>query len=147
MRTVLLNLFFLLAVTSTSMTIVEAKQPTLSFTKVSIPEAPPVAAVMVAYMTIDNKSHTEQTISKIFSPQFKRVEIHMMSMKNGMMDMKELKSVSINNNQPLVLESGGLHIMLIKPIKPLRDGDSVELNFELNSGELITITSSVRATN
>jgi len=121
--------------------------PTLNFSKIVIPEAPPVASVMVAYMDIANMSNQKQTISSVSSEQFKRVEIHNMSMENDMMTMERLASLSINAGQTIALESNGLHVMLIKPNKPLRKGDKVELTFKLSSGEQITVSSHVKLIN
>jgi len=119
-------------------------QVAISFFDVVIPEAPPVASVMVAYMRIKNNINTKKTITKISSPQFKRVEIHKMSMANGMMNMKQLKSLTIKTQQTIILESGGVHIMLINPIKPLKDKDRVALSFQFSSGEMTTINTHVQ---
>jgi len=121
--------------------------PTLNFSKIVVPEAPPVASVMVAYMDIANMSNQKQTISSVSSEQFKRVEIHSMSMKNDMMTMERLTSLSINPGQTIALESNGLHVMLIKPKKTLTKGDKVELTFKLSSGEQITVSSYVKLIN
>ena len=117
---------------------------TLTYKNIIVPEAPPVASVMVAYMKITNSSNKKQTIKHIHSPQFKRVEIHKMSMANGMMNMEQLASLSIKAKQSIELEPGGLHLMLIKPIKPLKDKNNVELTFELLSGELTTVNTQVK---
>lgn len=116
----------------------------LIFKNIKIPEAPPVAAVMVAYLDIVNNNKLKQTIIKIDSPQFKRVEIHNMSMKNGMMNMQPVKKLSIRAKETISLKPGGLHIMLIKPDMPLKRGDDVELIFRLMSGEVATINTKVR---
>lgn len=146
MKNIPLKLFILFAVASNIAltSIANAGTVALSFEKVIVPEAPPVASVMVAYMNIKNNSNRKQTITEIISPQFKRVEIHKMSMANGMMDMKQLKTLPIQAKKTIVLETGGLHIMLIKPIKPLKNDDEVELTFKLLSGELTTVSTHVK---
>ena len=118
----------------------------ITFSDIVIPEAPPVASVMVAYMQIKNNTDNVKVISKISSPQFQRVEIHEMTMANGMMDMKQLKSLPIKANQTVILKSGGLHVMLIQPLKPLKHNDKVELTFKFSSGELTTINTRVQKT-
>jgi len=120
------------------------EQATVTFTHIIIPEAPPVASVMVAYMQIKNNSPEKKIITQLSSPQFKRVEIHEMSMANGMMNMKQLKSLTIKANQTLVLESGGLHVMLIKPLNILKHGDSIELTIKFASGEITTLSTHVQ---
>ena len=120
--------------------------PSLSFKNVIVPEAPPVASVMVAYLDITNTSNKKQTIVNIESPQFQTVEIHSMSMKNGIMNMQQLERLSIKPKQTVLLESGGFHIMLIRPIKKLKKGDHVVLTFKLDSGETSTIKTKVTFT-
>lgn len=146
MKKALSSLFILLVATNIAIASAAPKpnKPALSFEKIIVPEAPPVASVMVAYMNIKNNSNKTQVITQIMSPQFKRVEIHKMSMANGMMDMKQLKTLPIKSKQTVVLETGGLHVMLIKPIKPLRQNDNIEITFKLSSGELATIRTQVR---
>jgi len=146
MNKILISLFIFIATVNTafSETANNKTQPSLIFKNIVIPEAPPVASVMVAYLNITNNSNTKQTITKITSPQFKRVEIHEMSMSNGMMNMKKMKTLSFKAKQKISLEPGGLHVMLIKPIKPLKKGNTVELTFMLSSGELNTINTQVQ---
>lgn len=142
----IIKLFFILVVTTNIANVSAAPKtdmPTLSFNKIIVPEAPPVASVMVAYMNIKNNSNKTQTITQIMSPQFKRVEIHKMSMANGMMDMKQIKDLPLKPKQTITLETGGLHVMLIKPIKTLKHDDKVEITFKLSSGELTTINTQV----
>ena len=142
----IIKLLFILVVSSNIAIVCaapKADMPALSFNKIIVPEAPPVASVMVAYMNIKNNSNQTQTITRIMSPQFKRVEIHEMRMTNGMMDMKQIKSLSIKPKQTIALETGGLHVMLIKPVKVLKHDDKVEITFKLSSGELTTINTQV----
>ncbi len=119
----------------------------ITFSNIVVPEAPPVASVMAAYMHIKNNSNKEKVISEISSPQFKRVEIHEMSMANGMMNMKQLKALPIKAQQTVMLEPGGIHVMLIKPLKPLKHEDRVTLTFKFSSGESTIINTSVQKTN
>ena len=145
MRKTLSSLLVFILTTSINIASAAPKQtkPALSFDKVIVPEAPPVASVMVAYMHIKNNSNKTQTITEVSSPQFQRVEIHKMSMANGMMDMKQVKALSIKPKQTVVLETGGLHVMLIKPVQTLKHDDNIEIIFTLSSGELTTINTQV----
>ena len=118
----------------------------VTFSNIRVPEAPPVASVMVAYMHIKNNTNKEKTISQISSPQFKRVEVHKMSMANGMMNMKQLKALTIKAQQTIILESGGIHVMLIKPLKPLKHNDKVTLTFKFASGASTIINTFVKRT-
>ena len=118
----------------------------ITFSDITVPEAPPTAAVMVAYMQIKNNTRQDKTISQISSPQFKRVEIHKMNMANGMMNMKRLDALTIKAQQTIMLESGGIHVMLIKPLRPLKHNDPVTLTFKFASGESTIINTHVQRT-
>ena len=146
MKKIIYKLIVLVLLTNVAIATAETKTKhvSLSFEKIIVPEAPPVSSVMVAYMNIKNNASKSQKIIHIVSPQFKRVEIHEMSMENGMMNMQQLKSLSIKPKETIKLETGGLHIMLIKPIAPLKHNDKVELTFELATGELTTVSTQVR---
>jgi len=146
MRKIISGIFIILVSLNIAVANPTASQtpPAIVVEDVIIPMAPPAAPVMVAYMKLQNRSKKKQTITHVSSPQFKRVEIHSMTMENGMMNMQQLKSLSIQAKKTVVLESGGLHLMLIKPLKHLKEGTNVELTFKLISGELTTINTKVQ---
>jgi len=145
------SLTFLLSILSASLTLTvfaeiqPNKQPqqSLSYKNVLIPEAPPVASVMAAYFDVVNHTNKKQTITHVESPQFQNVEIHSMTMKDGIMRMKEFDSLSIKPKETFSLESAGLHLMLIRPTKRLKKGDQVILKLKLASGEINTIDTKV----
>lgn len=97
--------------------------------KVRIPEAPPVAPVMAGYMTLVNHSNTDVTITALQSSLFKSVELHSMSMKDGMMHMEQLNSFTIPAKAQRLLEPGGFHLMLINPKKPIPAGTAIDITF------------------
>jgi periplasmic copper chaperone A len=63
------------------------------------------------------------------------VELHTMSMENDMMKMRKVESFPVSEDQPLVLERGGNHLMLFG-VQPLQIGDQVDvvLTFTDESG-------------
>ena len=142
MNKIISYLIFVLLITVSNITF--ANSSALMINKIIVPEAPPVASVMAAYMDITNKSKKAKVIKHISSPQFKRVEIHSMSMDNGMMKMEQLQTLTVQAGKTVKLETGGLHIMLIKPIQTLKHGNNVELTFTLVSGEIITVSTAVQ---
>jgi copper(I)-binding protein len=117
---------FTLSIVLLSTTIFSAE---LEIKNARAPEAPPVAPVMAGYMTILNHSNSDVTITAIKSSAFDRVELHSMSMKDGMMHMEQQHTFTIPAKGQRLLEPGGYHLMLIKPKKILRAGDSVDLSF------------------
>lgn len=63
------------------------------------------------------------------------VELHTMSMENDMMQMRKVESFPVSEDQPLVLERGGNHLMMFG-VQPLQVGDQVDvvLTFTDESG-------------
>lgn len=112
---------------------------TLIINNIKIPETPPVAREMVAYMNIQNPTKQTLSINYISSPLFKSVEIHETTHKNGTMHMRRIKILSIKPGQTVKLQPGGLHVMLIKPAYPLQNGDKIELTMQLNDKSVIEL--------
>jgi len=89
--------------------------------------APPNANMLAAYASINN--HTEQDIQLVgaFAPDFKMAEIHKTVEIDGMLKMREQKELNISKKANLVMEPGGLHIMLMMPKKKFSVGDEVRI--------------------
>ncbi len=71
--------------------------------------------------------------------------IHQMSMENGLMKMRELKSVGIDAGREVALEPGGTHIMLVDMKRPLRPGEEVTLKLRFLSRDGGAFAVTVRA--
>lgn len=99
----------------------------LTVTDAWVPDAPPVARVRTAYMTISNPGKQPVSIDQMQSPDFAAVEIHRMEMENGMSRMLQMEKLTIPAGSEVKLESGGIHLMLLRPTHPLKLGDSVSL--------------------
>ena len=108
------------------------------------PEAPPVAKILAAYMTLSNPGNAEVVITSASSPDFDKVEIHSMEMKNGMMHMVEQKELRIGSKDELTLEPGELHMMLINKQRNLKDGDTIKITITFDNGQTQTFSLPVR---
>jgi copper(I)-binding protein len=62
----------------------------------------------------------------------------------GSMTMQEVESVELPAGETVVLEPGGLHIMLLDLVAPLEVGQSFDLTLTLESGAEIVVTAEVR---
>ncbi|MDH5601748.1 MAG: copper chaperone PCu(A)C [Gammaproteobacteria bacterium] len=103
------------------------------------PEAPPVAKVLAGYMTIHNLSDKDIKINNVKSSLFERVEIHITEMKNGMMKMVRQDNLNIKAKGHILLKPGGLHMMLIGKLKPVKAGSTIPLTLSFDNGETKTI--------
>ena len=89
--------------------------------------------VGAAYMTLvstQNASlvHAESNVTK-------SIEIHSMTMQNGVMKMRMLETLLLAANKPYKLEPGGFHLMLFDLKKPLTEGQQVEFELTFKSGD------------
>lgn len=110
-----------------------------------IKAAPPGVKVMAAYMEIQNPGQAQQVLVGVTSPAFARVEMHRTVISDNMAKMEQIQDLAIPAQGSVVMQPGGLHLMLMDPIKPLNAGDKVPMTIALGSGEQIPVTAVVRA--
>ena len=63
------------------------------------------------------------------------VQLHRMSMQQGVMRMQQVAGIRLPAGQVVHLAPGGLHIMLIHLKQPLHSGDSVPLVLDVTVGD------------
>lgn len=103
------------------------------------PEAPP-GRMMAGYVTIRNVSASDIVLVGGESERFDRVEIHTMSMDEGVMRMRRLDQLVVPAGETVELAPRGLHLMLIGPKETLGAGDRIEIilrDGEGNEHELV----------
>lgn len=61
------------------------------------------------------------------SPVSRSLELHIMKMDGGVMEMRQVKEIALPKGQTVKLEPGGLHIMFIGIKKQLKAGDKAPL--------------------
>lgn len=106
--------------------------------------APPTVKVMAGYMKISNHSQKTITLLSVNSPQFSKVEIHRSIMHSGMMHMEKVEPFSLKGHQELILEPGGYHLMLIKPVHSVGKGEQVHFNFSFDNGDKLSLMAEVK---
>lgn len=94
---------------------------------------PPGAQVGVAYLTLEPKQN--MVLISAQSPAAKTVELHSMSMNDGVMQMRHLDKLPLEAGKTVKLEPGGLHLMLIDLKKSLKIGDKVSLDLKFTHGK------------
>lgn len=73
------------------------------------------------------------------------VEVHEMTMDNGVMKMRALPRLTLPAGKPVALKPGGYHIMLMDLKQPLKKGDSVPLTLKLEGKDKKSSTLEVKA--
>lgn len=107
-------------------------------------EAPPFSNVLGAYLMVKNSSQQARVLSGATTPSFERVEMHKTEIKDGVASMIRQKALDIPANGSLLFESGGYHLMLIGPVKPLHAGDKVEMSLQFANGDVLPFSAEVR---
>ncbi len=81
------------------------------------------------YFNMTNQTPKTDTLYKVVSSAAELVQIHETVNKNGLMEMKEVKSVAVQENKTIQFAPGGYHVMLIKLRKDFKAGEKVAFTF------------------
>lgn len=106
----------------------------------------PGRAVTAGYLILHNHSSETAKLVAASSSQFARVELHQHTHKDGMMRMEQVNEIDIAAGESVVLEPGGLHLMLFEPKSKLEIGQQIPLTLKFADGQLLAITAPVVAT-
>lgn len=91
------------------------------------------------------KSSDDATLIGASSPLAGVVEVHEMTMDNGMMKMRALPRLELPAGKPVTLRPGSYHVMLMGLKQPLKKGDSVPLILKVESKDKKLLTLEVNA--
>jgi len=98
------------------------------------------------YMTITNNGTTADRLVSVSSPVAGKVEIHEMSMENGVMKMRELPGgLPIEAGKTASLAPGGYHLMLMELKAPLKKGDKVPVTLTFEKAGKVDVALDVLA--
>jgi copper(I)-binding protein len=107
----------------------------------------PGSTVGAAYMTLTSSKDASLVEAK--ADVSDSVEIHSMSMENGVMKMRMLDTLDLIAGKPTELSPGGFHLMLFDLKKPLTADNEAHftLHFKNKAGQekTISITSAIKA--
>jgi periplasmic copper chaperone A len=85
------------------------------------------AQTAAAYMRITNEADADDRLLEVRSDAAARVELHTTEVKDGVARMLPLEGVPVPGHATVVLESRGMHVMLMGLTSPLQDGGGLEL--------------------
>ena len=108
--------------------------PTMDITDGWVREAPPTSRVLAGYMQISNLTENELIITGITSPDFDSAELHRTVVEDGVARMLPVPELAIPPGGSVLLEPGGLHLMLFEPARQLLEGDTVTLVLHRSDG-------------
>ncbi|WP_448125977.1 copper chaperone PCu(A)C [Pseudomonas veronii] len=92
-----------------------------------------------AFMTVTADSDSK--LLRVASPVAKDVQIHEMSMKDDVMRMGPVDSITLPAGTPVKLDPDGYHVMLMGLTGQIKEGDQVPLTLTVENakGELQTV--------
>ena len=114
--------------------------PSMNVTGGWVREAPPTSRVLAAYMHIINLTDADLTVTGVTSPDFDSAELHRTVVTGGVASMLPVPELTIPAAGSVLLEPGGLHLMLFDPVRPLLQGDSVTLVLHRSDGICVTLS-------
>ena len=116
----------------------------LSFNNAWVKNAPPIAPVRAAYVSLTNDSDKLLTITKITSPQFQSIEAHETFLNNGVYSMKPIHQLTIPAKSRIDLKPKGKHLMLMMPTQSLQSLTSIQLELHTDNNQIIQINAPIK---
>ena len=119
----------------------EVRAGDLTITQAWSRATPGGAKVAGGYLTIENKGSAPDRLIHCSGDVAGKIEVHEMSMKNGVMTMRPLDSgLTIEPGKTVKLAPGGFHLMLFDLKSPLKQGDKVPITLEFEKAGKVMIS-------
>jgi copper(I)-binding protein len=104
------------------------------------------AKIAGGYLKITNNGTTPDRFVGAKSAEADHVEIHEMSMSDGVMKMRPLPNgVEIKPGETVELKSGGYHLMFMDLKQPLKQGDTLKATLQFEKAGSLDVNFSVNA--
>jgi copper(I)-binding protein len=103
------------------------------------------AKVGGGFLTIENRGTAPDRLIGGTSDVASKVEVHEMSMNNGVMTMRPLeKGLTIDAGKTVKLAPGGYHLMLMDLKHPLKRGDKLAITLEFEKAGKVQVSFDVQ---
>ena len=86
------------------------------------------------FARIDNTCAQPATIVGVKSVSYGDVELHESRNIDGVNRMRQLKELRIAPKEAATLKPGGMHLMLMDPVRPVKPGTRIAVVFTLSDG-------------
>lgn len=107
-------------------------------------EVPPTMPNSAAFMKLTNHTGKNLQLLKATSPIAKTVELHEHVNVQGMMQMQQVRFITVPANGTTHLKPGGLHVMFIGLKKKLKAGEEVPLTLYFSNNTTLTLNAPVK---
>ncbi|ABA05127.1 protein of unknown function DUF461 [Nitrobacter winogradskyi Nb-255] len=99
------------------------------------------AKVAVGYVTIENKGGVADKLVGGSTDAAGRLEVHEMSMNNGVMKMNQVEGgLAVEPGKTVKLEPGGYHLMLLDLKHPFKKGEKVPITLKFEKAGDVAVT-------
>jgi hypothetical protein len=123
----------------------EVKAGDLVITQAWSRATPGGAKVGGGFLTIENKGSTPDRLIGGSADVADKVQVHEMTMNNGVMTMRPLdKGLVIEPGKTVKLAPGGFHLMLLDLKSPLKQGDKLPLTLEFERAGKVSLSLDVQ---
>ena len=95
---------------------------------------PAAMQMMGGFGRIENGCAEDAAVVAASSVQFADVSMHRTIEEDGISRMRPVARLEVDAGTTTVLEPGGLHLMLMQPREPLREGSKVSVTLKLEDG-------------
>lgn len=116
----------------------------ISVSQAYIPAAPTSAMAHAAYLELKNTGNTPRSLIGVTAKGYAMAHLHQSLEHDGVATMSKLHQLDIAPGQSVLFKPGGLHIMLMRPEKPVALGDGIELELQFSNGETLAVTATVK---
>lgn len=105
------------------------------------PRSAPIAG---GYVTLTNTGPAPDTLVSASLPMASEGQVHTMTMKNGVMEMRRLDDgLAIAPGATVTLRPGGDHLMFLNPKAQLKEGETVEGSLTFKHAGTVPVTFAV----
>jgi copper(I)-binding protein len=103
------------------------------------------AKIGTGYFTIENKGTTADKLVGVSGDISGKIEVHEMSMNNGVMKMRPVEGgVAIDPGKTVKLAPNGYHLMIMDLKGPLKQGDKLPLTLQFEKAGKVAVTLDVQ---
>jgi copper(I)-binding protein len=106
---------------------------------------PPGSPNTAAYLSLSNTSAEAIKVIGVSTSAATRVEVHRSQNEGGVWRMQALQALSVAAGETLALEPGATHLMVFDLTQVLREGEQIKFVLQLQGGEKVPFTATVRS--
>ena len=114
---------------------------------VYIPQMPPGTKVHAAYMQISNQSDQQRQVVAVSAEGFSMAHIHQTVIDKDSASMLMIDELVIPAGETLVMEPGGMHLMLMSADSQTLPVGKIAIKFEFKNGEVVETVARIREYN